>query len=276
MYYRSIRSYRKRKTTAQQVIELVDTIRIDQPRLGTRKLYYLLKEELKPIGVGRDRLFTILKANHRLIRPKRSYHITTNSYHRFRKHKNLIEDMVPNRPEQVWVADITYLGNRKKPMYLAMITDAYSKKIIGYDVSNSLEASGSIRALKMAYRKREYPNKALIHHSDRGFQYCSDDYQKVLKKSGLRCSMTETYDPYANAIAERVNGIIKQEYRLMDYRQNLKTMQNLVKESIGTYNKKRPHLSCHMLTPEQMHMQSYLNIVTYKNKNRNRPKPIPV
>lgn len=243
---------------------MVDQVRIEQPRLGTRKLYYLLKEELHDLGVGRDRLFTILKANHRLIFPRKRYHITTNSLHRFRKHKNTIVGVVPEKAEQIWVADITYLGNRNQPMYLALITDAYSKKIMGFDVSDSLNTSGAIRALKMAYKNRCYSDRVLTHHSDRGLQYCSDSYQRLLKKGGLKCSMTETYDPYANAIAERVNGIIKQEYRLTDYQVELKTMRKLVQESIEIYNKKRPHMSCHMLTPEQMHRQSELKIITYQ------------
>ena len=136
-------------------MDLVNQIRLQMPRIGTRKLYYLLQEELLSLGVGRDKLFTILKANHMLIKPKRSYHITTNSHHRFRKHKNLIEHLEIIKPEQVWVADITYVGNRNNPMYLALITDAYSKKIKGYNVSNSLETSGSLKALKMAMNNRK-------------------------------------------------------------------------------------------------------------------------
>jgi transposase InsO family protein len=128
------------------------------PKIGVRKLYFLLQEELKRLNVGRDMLFRIMKANHMLIIPKRRYHITTNSHHRFRKHKNLIENVVPEKPEQIWVSDITYVGNRQNPMYLALITDAYSKQIMGYDVSSSLDVSGSLRALKMALKKRKYKN----------------------------------------------------------------------------------------------------------------------
>lgn len=143
-----------------------------------------------------------------LIKPKRRYHITTDSHHRFKKHKNLISSLDINRPEQVWVSDITYIGTRKNPSYLALVTDAYSKKIMGYDVSDSLSVPGSLNALKMGVRARVYKNQPLIHHSDRGFQYCSNDYQGLLKKSNLGCSMTEKYDPYENAVAERINGIL--------------------------------------------------------------------
>ena len=137
------------------------------PKIGTRKLYYLLENKLKELGVGRDKLFTILKANHLLIKPKKKYHITTNSHHRFRKHKNQIKDIEFIRPEQVWVSDITYIGNRKNPSYLSLITDAYSKKVMGYNVSDSLNVKGSLLALEMALKNRNYKNEPIIHHSDR-------------------------------------------------------------------------------------------------------------
>jgi transposase InsO family protein len=151
------------------------------PRIGFRKLYHLLSEPLKEMKIGRDKFLSILKANHMLIKPKRNYRITTDSHHRFRKHKNLIMDMPLTHPEQVWVSDITYIGGRDKSCYLALITDAYSKKIMGYDVSNTLATEGSLRALMMASKQRRYKHE-IIHHSDRGLQYCSNDYQKALKK----------------------------------------------------------------------------------------------
>ena len=180
------------------------------PRLGTRKLYYLLKDRLKEISVGRDRLFSILKANHLLIKPARSYRKTTDSHHRFHKHKNLVAEIVPSKPEQVWVADITYIGTHENQQYLSLVTDAYSKKIVGHDVSGSLSADGAIRALTQGLKTRSYKVNTLIHHSDRGLQYCCDDYQRILTKKKVKCSMTESYDPYANAIAERINGVLKQ------------------------------------------------------------------
>src|SRR5690606_7153069 len=152
-------------------------------KMGGKKLYFLLKEKLENLKIGRDKFFDILRANHLLIIPKRSYHKTTNSYHRFKKHKNLIKDYQYKKPNNVWVSDITYLGNRENPTYLSLITDAYSKKIIGFDVSDSLATASCLNALKMA-----------------------------LKKHKIRCSMTQESDPYQNAIAERINGILKQEY----------------------------------------------------------------
>jgi transposase InsO family protein len=226
----------------------------------------MLKEELKPLGVGRDMLFRILKANHLLIKPNRKYHITTNSHHRFRKHKNLIENVVPDEPEQIWVSDITYVGNRENPMYLALVTDAYSKQIMGHDLSNSLDVSGSLRALKMAIKKRKYKTNVVTHHSDRGLQYCSNQYQEILKRNKINCSMTESYDPYANAIAERVNGILKAEFIGYKNKESIETMEKLVKNSIDIYNEQRPHYSCFYMTPNQMHLQNRIKIKTYKKQ----------
>ncbi len=244
---------------------MVQQIRLELPRLGTRKLHHILQTPLKEIGVGRDRLFTILRANHMLIEPKRSYHITTDSHHRFRKHKNTAKGLPLVKPEQLWVSDITYVGNRKNPMYLALVTDAYSKKIMGYDTSSSLSAIGSVRALRMAIKNRKYDCQ-LLHHSDRGLQYCGGDYQSVLNKYTINCSMTEAYDPYENAVAERVNGILKQEFLGYTNKLDLKTMQELVADSVIRYNTKRPHYSCYYKTPEQMHKQKTIKIKTYKSK----------
>jgi len=267
VYYRSKQRRVKKQSVSSRVIDLVAGIRMKMPRIGTRKLYHMLKESLQPLSIGRDKLFRILKANHLLIKPERSYHITTNSHHRFRKHKDLTIDMNVDRPEQLWVSDITYLGNRKEPCYLALITDAYSKTIVGYDVSGSLSMDGSIRALKMAISKRKYKKEMLIHHSDRGLQYCCDEYQQTLIKNKIACSMTESYDPYRNAVAERVNGILKQEFITVKERVSISGMKEIVSESVNIYNNIRPHHSCFMNTPAQMHKQRKIKIRTYKRKN---------
>ncbi len=267
VYYRKRKSKQKRQDTASQVVELVREIRQQMPRIGTRKLYYLLEHKLEPLSVGRDRLFRILKANHLLIIPKRSYRITTNSHHRFRKHKNLIEQLAITRPEQVWVSDITYLGNRENPCYLSLVTDAYSKLIVGYNVSENLTTDSCIKALEKAVKGRQYKTQSLIHHSDKGIQYCSNEYQKTLSENRLQCSMTESYDPYQNAVAERVNGILKQEFMIDEYRAGLDEIAQMVKESIHIYNTKRPHYSSYMLTPRQMHNQKKVKIRTYKKNS---------
>ncbi|MEG1601965.1 MAG: DDE-type integrase/transposase/recombinase, partial [Citrobacter sp.] len=186
---------RTKQSLAGEVVAMVLPVRRQMPRIGGKKLYYLLQEPLTALGVGRDKFFDILRANRMLVEPKRQYRTTTDSRHMFRKHKNLILDYVPVRPEEVWVSDITYIGTRNKHAYLALVTDAYSKKVVGYDLSDTLEASGSVRALKMANRTRQYRQEPLIHHSDRGIQYCCDEYQKELKRYGMKVSMTESYDP---------------------------------------------------------------------------------
>ena len=264
VYYRGLKAEKSKHQRAINVLQLVREKRMILPRLGTKKLYHLLQPELKALGVGRDKLFAILKANHMLIKPRKSYHITTNSHHRFRKHKDLIVDLEITRPEQVWVADITYVGTRKNPMYLSLVTDAYSKKIMGYDVSNSLELAGALNALTQALKNRKYPERQLIHHSDRGLQYCSNPYQKALNKSNVLCSMTESYDPYANAIAERINGILKQEFIEIVKVDKLYLMEKLVNQSVNIYNSLRPHLSCEMNTPEYMHKQNKIKRKVYK------------
>lgn len=240
------------------------------PRIGVRKLYYLLFDKLRQLKIGRDKFFDILRANHLLIQPKRSYHVTTNSHHRFRKHRNLILDTVINRPEQVWVSDITYIGKREKPCYLSLITDAYSKKIMGHYVADNLNTESSLMALNMAVKGRKDRALSLIHHSDRGLQYCADDYQNTLNKNNIKCSMTNNGDPYENAVAERINGILKQEFMIDTYHQSLAIMKVIVKEAIEIYNNQRPHYSNYMLTPKLMHNQNEIQIRTYKTKNSSK------
>jgi putative transposase len=274
VYYRSIKRKILRQSRSEQVIVMVSKIRMTMPRIGTRKLYYLLNLELKTLKIGRDKFFKILKTNHLLIIPKRSYHITTDSHHRFKKHKNLIENLEIKRPEQVWVSDITYIGKRAKPCYLSLVTDAYSKQIMGYNVATNLNAENSLKALQMALKVRKDKCLTLIHHSDRGIQYCSDEYQKVIREAkNLLCSMTESYDPYQNAVAERINGILKQEFMIDRYNdQELDVIKLVVKESIQIYNLLRPHCSNYMLTPMQMHQQKEIEMKTYKTKNRSNSK----
>ena len=270
IYYRSTKRSRTSKNKAEQVVELVENIRMKMPKIGGRKLYFILNEPLKTLKIGRDKFFNILKANHLLITPKRSYHITTNSHHRFRKHKNLVLDYQITKPNQVWVADITYIGNRKNPSYLSLITDAYSKKIVGHHVAENLTTEGSLLALKKAINTTELKELSLIHHSDRGLQYCSDEYQKILEKNNISCSMTQNSDPYENAVAERINGILKQEFNIDKFDVETKIKRKIVEESIEIYNELRPHFSNHYLTPNQMHKQEKLKIKTYKNKNQSK------
>ncbi|POS01676.1 integrase-like protein, partial [Flavobacterium croceum DSM 17960] len=166
-----------------------------------------------------------------------------------------------------WVSDITYIGKREKPCYLSLITDAYSKKIVGYNVSDNLSTESSLIALRLAIKQRKNKDFVLIHHSDKGLQYCSNEYQKLLSKNRIKPSMTQNSDPYENAVAERTNGILKQEFYIDKYHKDLPIMKQIIKETIEIYNEKRPHLSNQMLTPNQMHQQCEIKMKTYKTKN---------
>ena len=165
------------------------------------------------------------------------------------------------------VSDITYIGKTDKPCYLSLVTDAYSKKIMGYYVADNLNAESSVIALQMAIKQRQYPALVLIHHSDRGLQYCAEQYQGVLKKHKIICSMTQNSDPYENAVAERVNGILKQEFMIDKYEQSTDVMKIIVKEAIEIYNNDGPHFSNYLHTPNQMHQQNKIKIRTYRTKN---------
>jgi transposase InsO family protein len=253
--------------TTEEVVAMTIEVRKTMPMLGGKKLYHILYERLEALGVGRDIYFKILRANRLLIVPKRRYHVTTNSMHRFKKHDNLILNIKINRPNQVWVSDITYIGKRDKPRYLSLVTDAYSKKIMGYYVADNLNSESSVKALEMAIKERADAIGSLIHHSDRGLQYCSDMYQEKLKRNDILCSMTQNSDPYENAVAERINGILKQEFKIDQYDLELKDIQVFVKESVETYNKKRPHISNYLLTPYEMHKQSEIKMRTYKKNS---------
>jgi transposase InsO family protein len=246
---------------------MVMRIRSKMPRLGTRKLYYLLKEELivHNIKMGRDVLFNFLRAEQLLIKPKRSYTKTTNSKHWMKKYPNLILDMEINRPEQVWVSDITYIKTTSGNSYLSLVTDAYSKKIMGYALLDNLSVAGPLTALNMALKNRKY-NGELIHHSDRGLQYCSSEYVKQLTDHRINISMTQNGNPYENAIAERVNGILKYEFLWIDgFRDHLQAME-VIKQSIGIYNQDRPHLSCQMMTPDLTHNQQKIKRKLWNKK----------
>jgi len=254
VYQRIIRR-EKRIKEFEQVKQLVQTIRMEMPRIGTRKLYHLIKTDLNTISVkiGRDGLFDYLRSEHMLVKPKKNYTKTTNSKHWLRKYPNLMMDVKPTRPEQYFVSDITYIKSREKTHYLSLVTDAYSRKIMGYKLSDDMTAENVVKALKMAIKNR-ITNDKLIHHSDRGLQYCSATYQNELKINNISPSMTDGYDCYQNALAERINGILKQEF-LVHKCNNKKDLEILIKESIETYNTKRPHLSLRMKTPNFVHIK---------------------
>jgi putative transposase len=252
-YYKFQRRNKKRIEISNDVILLVKERRKDQTREGCRKLHEALREDFlnNHFKIGRDKLFNILREHHMLVYKKRSGAHTTNSYHHFHKYKNLIKDLKIRRPNQVWVSDITYIRLVKGFCYLALITDAYSRKIVGYDVSNTLELTGCLGAFKRA-QKAARPAVGLIHHSDRGSQYCSNEYVKKLKKHGVLLSMTEENHCYENAIAERVNGILKDEFYLDQCFYSIDLAKEACDNAIKIYNTKRLHLSLNYKTPEQV------------------------
>ncbi|MGL2986825.1 IS3 family transposase [Flavobacterium sp. RSSA_27] len=248
------------------VVQRVLEIRKNHRHIGTRKLYELLQPFFieHQIKMGRDALFDLLSANFLLVRRKKRKISTTNSYHRFKKYPNLIRNFIPSSPNQLWVSDITYWKTENGFLYISFITDAYSRKIVGYHVSQTMEAVETIEALKMAIsglNKGPDCHFQLTHHSDRGVQYCSDLYIKLLKGNDIQISMTENGDPLENAIAERINGIIKEEY-LNDYSvDSIKQAKELLETVVRLYNQERPHQSVGYLTPEKVH---YNNIKTEK------------
>jgi putative transposase len=243
-------------------------IRKQLPRLGTRKLYHLLKKTFKTegIAIGRDRLFDLLRDEGLLIAKKKKFTKTTDSKHWMRKYANLIKGMQVKRPEQLWVADITYIALADQYCYLHLITDAYSKMIMGYCLSETLAASCTIKALEMALKTRRYTG-SLIHHSDRGLQYCSTGYVKILQQNNINISMTEDGSPYDNAIAERINGILKDEFGLDEVFENYQQLKLQVAQSIHLYNHERPHESNYLLTPHKMHKQSKLKPRAWQKKS---------
>jgi putative transposase len=239
--------------TLAKIKPMVMNKRMKMPRLGTRKLYYLLQDEIKQSGIkiGRDGLFSYLKWENMLIKPAKNYTITTNSKHWLRKYPNLYLDSQITRPEQVFVSDITYIKSNERTHYLSLVTDAFSRKIMGYELSDDMSSEHVIKALQMAVKNRT-SSLPLIHHSDRGLQYCSTIYQQALGKANIIPSMTEGGNCYQNALAERMNGILKQEF-LIHKCNTGKELKKLISESIKTYNNERPHLNLKMKTPNFIH-----------------------
>ena len=255
-YYASCK--RETKTVLEEtiVLGLVHEVRHIMPRIGVKKLYSMLEQDLHSIGkIGRDKLFDILRKNNLLVKRKKSYTRTTDSYHRFYKYKNLLYDKTLIRSNECYVSDITYLRTDIGFVYLFLITDAYSRKIVGWDLSNSLAIEGGLKALRMALRQRKGSNP-LIHHSDRGIQYCATDYVNKLNKHNVDISMTEENHCYENSLAERVNGILKDEFLLDSTFKNYDQALRAVEQSVKTYNELRPHWSLDLKTPNEVHLKS--------------------
>ena len=238
-------------------------------KTGGIKLYTELKQDFvnQDIKIGRDKFYCFLRL-HKLLVPKtKNYITTTNSKHMYKKYKNLIKDQVPNRPEQLWVSDITYIKTQNGHNYLALVTDAYSKQIMGYKLDNHMRTSLCTDALAMAIKNRKYPKQKLIHHSDRGFQYCNPKYTEFAEQNGITMSMTELYDPYENAVAERINRTLKYEYGLKQTIKNTDLAQKMTDEAVYIYNHLRTHFSLDLRKPFEVHNNPDIKYKSYrKNK----------
>lgn len=229
-------------------------IRRYQPKIGGKKLYKLLKADLDRLKgpIGRDKFFDILRKRGLLVKRSKKYVTTTHSWHRFHKYKNKLKGKLLTGPNQAYASDITYLRTAEGFVYLFLQTDVWSRMITGWDLSGTLAIDGAIRALQMTLKQCPRP-EGVIHHSDRGIQYCSKEYVEILNRNKIEISMTEENHCYENAMAERVNGILKQEFLLDEQFSNKALAFKAVKQAIDSYNTRRPHWSLNLSTPKQIH-----------------------
>lgn len=247
-YYKRCYAEDARKLQETEAVAAVDEIRKKMPRVGCRKLLVMIS-----IKVSRDRLFEVLRKHKKLVPQKRRYHVTTNSRHGLARHKNLIRDEQPTKPNEQYVSDITYIRTEEGFGYLSLVTDRYSRAIVGYDLSHSLGVEGSLRVYKQALKQRGKSEIKTIHHSDRGIQYSCHEYVNLSKKHGIETSMTEENHVYENALAERVNGILKTEFGLSKRLKSFAIAEQMAGQSIWLYNNYRPHLSLGYKTPATVH-----------------------
>ena len=252
--------FTERKKRETVLLDQVKSIRKKHSKLGVLKLRSALREEIRKCGrgFGRDKFFDLLRYHDLLVKRRRKYAVTTNSDHPFYKHKNILSGLNIGRPDEAWVSDITYLRTRSGFVYLSLVTDVYSRKIVGWDVNVSLAVEGSVNAVKRAIGNCS-GTKNLIHHSDRGIQYCCHAYTDLLKKHGIKISMGEAGNCYDNAIAERVNGILKSEY-LLDYEfANYGQAVKAAKQAVYLYNHERPHWSLGLKNPAEVYQMDQGN-----------------
>ena len=254
------------------ILEQIDLIRKQQPRCGGRKLFIMLQSffEQHNIQTGRDKFFDLLKRNKLLVRKTKRCVFTTNSKHRFHRYPNLTKDFVPLKAHELWVADITYIPLKERFAYLFLITDAYSRKIVGFHVSDDMKVSSAVLALKKALAQKP-PETIVMHHSDRGIQYCSTEYVSLLQQHHTMISMTQNGDPYENAIAERVNGILKTEL-ISSYYDTIDNASNHIARCITIYNYRRRHCSLNWQIPDDVHKQQGPQIRRWKNYYQNNTK----
>jgi transposase InsO family protein len=237
------------------ILKLVNQERRYQPKIGGKKLYKLLKADLDQLAgsIGRDKFFDFLRRHDLLVKRKKKYVKTTQSWHYYHKYKNKLREKSLTGPHQAYVSDITYLRTRQGFVYLFLQTDAYSRMITGWHLSDSLAIEGAIEALKMSLKQCPDPFE-VIHHSDRGIQYCCKEYVELLTNNKMVISMTEENHCYENSMAERVNGILKDEFLLDEKFADKASAIKAVREAIQTYNTRRPHWSLELCTPVQIHL----------------------
>jgi putative transposase len=256
-YYKQKKETYKESINEDLVLTVVKKIRETQKRTGGRKLLEMVREKVDQEQLmGRDAFFNLLRSHGLHVRKRKFRAVTTNSFHWLHKYPNLIRGLSPERPNHLWVSDITYISTDNGFLYLYLITDAYSRKIIGWHLSDNLGSDNAILALFMAISQLPANCGEIIHHSDRGIQYCSLKYVKILEAHGIKISMTENGDPYENAIAERVNGILKTEWLYDMTLHNYTESREAIEQIISIYNTERLHSSIEMLTPDQAHSRT--------------------
>lgn len=261
----------KKELEREKVIELVIEYRKKLPKTGTRKLYEYLKPKLLEINIkmGRDAVNDLLRSRGMLIKKTKRFFITTDSKHHYYKSPNLMKDKEINHAEQAFVSDITYIKTDQGHSYLALVTDAYSRKIMGWSLQNNMRVQMVKEALEMAYKNCIFKHKNIIHHSDRGIQYCCPDYSQYAENKGFILSTTQQYDPYENAIAERINGILKYEFGLKNTIKSVEIAKNMVAQAVDLYNNERMHWSLDLKTPQEVHLQyNKQENKNYKRENK--------
>ncbi|WP_458008648.1 IS3 family transposase [Flavobacterium sp. PL002] len=267
-YYKRMNKQKTEDLQAVKIKELITPIRQKMVRYGGKKLHLDIKDDFlkNDIKMGRDKFIHFLKYHNLLIKKTKLYHITTDSKHGFYKSDDLLKDLEIKHAEQVFVSDITYIKLASQHAYLALVTDVYSKKIMGYKIDTNMKVQLVKDAMQMAVKNRLYKNENLIHHSDRGIQYCCPDFAEFAKSKNIILSTTQNSSPYENAVAERINGILKHEFGLNKTIPNLKTAQKMVKQAIEIYNNERRHCSLEMKTPQYAHKNQTHQYKPYKKK----------
>lgn len=271
-YSQRLKREKQKEIEREKVIELVIEYRKKLPKTGTRKLHQYLRPKLLEhnIKMGRDAINDLLRYRGMLIKKTKRFFITTDSKHFFYKSPNLLTDLTITHSEQVFVNDITYIQTDEGHAYLALVTDAYSRKIMGWRLENNMKVEMVKNALEMAHKNCIFNPLNIIHHSDRGIQYCCPDYSQFAENKGFILSTTQQYDPYENAIAERINGILKYEFGLKNTIKSIAIAQKLVAEAVELYNNDRMHWSLDLKTPQEVHLQYNKQ----ENKNYKKEKKV--